>query len=867
MNHIYPLNLNDAVANSIGTAEATRSAGKETPSGLSSGLGRRDFVLRTLIVSLMMGFGSTLHALPAAGVVAAGSASIVSSGAGSLTITQASQNAAFNWQSFNIGASEAVRFIQPNSNSVALNRVLGSDPSAILGSLTANGKVFLINPNGILFGTGASVNVGGLVASTLGITDNDFMAGRYRFTGTGTGTVNNKGNILALDGGFIAMLGERVGNDGMLSAKLGTIVLAAGSAVTMNVVADGLVNVTVDQGTLNALVKNGGLIQADGGSVLMTAQARDALLSTVVNNQGIVQANSIGHRNGRIILDGGDTGVVDVSGELRAQGAQALTTGGTINVVGDKVGIAGTAVLDASGAMGGGTVLVGGDYQGKNPSIHNAEFTYVGPQAVIKADATQVGDGGKVIVWANDRTNYQGFISARGGTNGGDGGFVEVSGKNVLGFSGLVDTRAPLGMTGTLLLDPTDITISTAPDTGTMVFGSVSSLFFPISYSDVGPVALSNLNTVTLQNHLLLSSVFVDTLWGAGGAGDITIVDNITWSSANNLGLNAVNNITVNAGVSITNTGGANIDFVSSSPFGTILINLGASISTGGVKNFIATTVINLNPPSVITLGSGSVIEQRRQDVIGLIGVSQPIDASPRRADNASPGFSPLGAIDNANTAAPLGPDASSRQDAGTAQGNPTETSSAATASAVGAGASNSVPVGTATASSSSGPSSIGASAKDSGSPSTVPPGTSNFKTSGLVSKLFAGNTAPDGGNARIKQPAFFKGAAKAEQVGTTSSGVVLLATLGQGGNTTRLAVTVAVGDGFKFSLPKNLAGGNVATPDRATLSGGAPLPTWLTFNKADSTLVAGSVPPDGLPLTISLGAGPGKKSVEVTFK
>src|SRR5688572_3462071 len=159
-------------------------------------LGRPHFALKGLTVSVMLAFGSNAYALPTGGAVSAGGASI-SSGAGTTTINQSTQNVAINWQSFSIGQAEAVKFVQPNSSSVALNRVLGPDASSILGSLSANGKVFLVNPNGILFAKGAQVNVGALVASTRNITDSDFMAGNYKFAGTGAGTVVNQGSINA----------------------------------------------------------------------------------------------------------------------------------------------------------------------------------------------------------------------------------------------------------------------------------------------------------------------------------------------------------------------------------------------------------------------------------------------------------------------------------------------------------------------------------------------------------------------------------------------------------------------------------------------------------------------------------------------
>ena len=157
--------------------------------------------------------------------------------------------------SFNIGRNNAVQFVQPNSRSVALNRVLGADPSVILGRLNANGQVFLINPNGVLFGRGAQVNVGGLIASTLNLSDADLMAGHYAFTGTSRAAVLNEGTITAGRGGYVALLGASVGNQGVISAQLGTVALAAGEKITLDVAGDGLLNVAVDTGAVNALVR------------------------------------------------------------------------------------------------------------------------------------------------------------------------------------------------------------------------------------------------------------------------------------------------------------------------------------------------------------------------------------------------------------------------------------------------------------------------------------------------------------------------------------------------------------------------------------------------------------------------------------
>ena len=316
MNCNYRSIWNDQTGTFVAVSENAKTAGKKTSSCISDASVAARFPLKALAVSLMMSFGATVYALPAGGVVAAGGASI-SNGAGSTTITQTTQNAAINWQSFNIGQPEAVRFVQPNSNSVALNRVMGSDPSSILGSLSANGKVFLVNPNGILFGKGAQVNVGGLVASTLNIADSDFMAGNYTFSGTG-GSVLNEGYINA-DGGYVALLGASVSNQGVISARLGTVALAAGNAITLDLAGDGLLNVTVNEGAVNALVQNGGVILADGGKVLLTTQAAGSLLQSVVNNTGVIQAQTIENRNGTIMLMGGmQNGTVNVGGTLDA---------------------------------------------------------------------------------------------------------------------------------------------------------------------------------------------------------------------------------------------------------------------------------------------------------------------------------------------------------------------------------------------------------------------------------------------------------------------------------------------------------------------------------------------------------------------
>ncbi|MDB5495653.1 MAG: putative heme-hemopexin-binding/utilization protein, partial [Phenylobacterium sp.] len=349
---------------------ALRTAAHASP--MTWGARARLVASSALAGSLALALASNAYAIPIDGAVVAGQATIVAA-PGALTINQTTQNAAINWQSFNIGQGEAVQFVQPNARSVALNRVLGSDPSTILGRLSANGQVFLVNPNGVLFGAGSQVNVGGLVASTLAIKDADFMAGQYRFAGAGPGSVINAGSIVA-DGGSVALLGGHVSNQGVISARLGAVSLAAGNAMTLDVAGDGLLSVTVEEGALNALAENGGLIRADGGRVLMTARSAGALMRTAVNNTGVIEARSLQSHNGVISLMGDMAdGAVNVGGTLDASapnggdGGKIETSAATVNIADNArittlapSGVTGTWLVDPQDF----TIAAGGNISG-----------------------------------------------------------------------------------------------------------------------------------------------------------------------------------------------------------------------------------------------------------------------------------------------------------------------------------------------------------------------------------------------------------------------------------------------------------------------------------------------------------------------
>ena len=527
----------------------------------------------------------TAQANPTGASVVGGNASFATSG-NTLTVTN-TPGTIINWQGFSINSNEVTRFAQQSAASTVLNRVVGSDPSNIMGTLQSNGRVFLINPNGILFGAGAVVDVAGLMASTLTLSDADFLAGNHHFTEVpGAGNISNAGNISAHDGGQIFLIAPNVENSGVITAPNGEILLAAGHSVDL-VSTDNpnlRVNITAPAGDAT----NVGQLIASSGSL--------GLFGTMVRNSGVVSADSATMEGGKIMFKA--SRLAEVGGTVSATG----TTGGDIQVLGDQVAVLGN--VDASGTNGGGTVLVGGDAHGTNPDVPNAQYTYVDGNATIKADATGNGNGGKVVVWADNATQFSGKISARGGAQSGDGGWVETSGKLSLGFAGLVDTTAVNGLTGSLLLDPTDITISTATNTPTMVW-TIST----VSYFGDSNASPSNLNVTALQNQLALTNVTVDTASTLPGTGNITVQDSVSWNNGNSLTLIAAGAITVNALTSTSTP--LTVNNASTAVTGGLSMTAGGPITIGGGIS-LAGGSFDVNTPATISmtgaLSAGSFI-------------------------------------------------------------------------------------------------------------------------------------------------------------------------------------------------------------------------------------------------------------------
>lgn len=373
-------------------------------------------------------------ALPTGAQVVAGQASVTQA-ANQMTVHQGSDKAILNWQSFDIGANAGVRFVQPNANAVALNRVLGNDPSRIYGQLSANGKVFLVNGSGVLFGASARVDVGGLIASSLALPDGDFLAGRYTFSGSANaGAVRNEGSIRTRDGGYAVLLGPSVSNAGSIVAPNGSVALGAGEQVGVDLRGDGLITLRVDRGAVNALAGNSGMLQADGGRVELSAKGADALARATVNNTGVVQARGL-------VADGGIIRLVG-DGDVQAGALDASSRngkGGAVAVEGRFVMLDGA--IDASGARGGSvdvnaagtlstaaaTNAVGRAGDGGTVSYRSAATVVASTSASV--DASGAAKGGSIGVQGEGGVLSSGSYSARSAN--GIGGRIDVSGSDV----------------------------------------------------------------------------------------------------------------------------------------------------------------------------------------------------------------------------------------------------------------------------------------------------------------------------------------------------------------------------------------------------------------------------------------------------
>ncbi|MGI9134923.1 MAG: filamentous hemagglutinin N-terminal domain-containing protein, partial [Rhodoferax sp.] len=482
---------NKALGAMVAVAEISSGQGKSSGASVRSrsrlqGPPRPELSLGTLSIGVALAWGALVpstFANPVGGSAVVGQASTSTQGK-QLTVTTpngATGNySAINWQSFNIATGETTFFQQPNAVSLSINRVVSNTPSQIFGTLGSNGRLVLVNQSGITVGAGAVVDTAAFTASALQMSDADLLAGRLRFGDASVpgGALSVQGRVLARNGDAL-LLGSQVevGKDALVQAPNGNTLLAAGQQI--EITGPGLEGIVLQvQAPANA-ARNLGTLQGDAVGIF----------AGTLKHSGLIQAQGVSVEGGKVVLKALDTTSID--GQISAR--QASGAGGSVE------GRAGNAVELLAGAS-------------------------------IDVNATQSGSGGKVALIADlDNSNsvarIDGSISARGGDQGGNGGFVETSGAHVkIADTARVNTSAAMGLSGTWLLDPTDFTIAA---TG----------------GDISGTALSaNLGT---------SDVTIDSNSGQSGtAGIVNVNDAVTWVSNSKLTLHASKSIYINANIS-----------------------------------------------------------------------------------------------------------------------------------------------------------------------------------------------------------------------------------------------------------------------------------------------------------------------------
>ncbi|MGS6395755.1 MBG domain-containing protein [Pseudomonas aeruginosa] len=494
-------------------------------------------------------------------------------------IDQSTQRAIINWKGFDVSADEAVRFNQPGVTSSTLNRVTAGQESVIAGRISAPGQVIIYNSNGVVFSGSAKVDVGSLITTTANISDEHFRQGKLIFDQPGNpdARIVNDGSISVAEKGLAAFVAPSVANNGVINARLGTVAMAAGNAATIDLYGDGLVSIAVTDPVTRkpqdaqALVSNGGAIQADGGSVLITAEQASRVVDNAVNLSGVILARGTEVREGSVALVS-KSGDIQVAGKIDVSGPK---NGGDVLVSGQQVALASTASIDARGAAQGGSVRIGGDFQGRG-ELPRAKNATLAKGASIDVSATGKGNGGLAVVWSDGNTRMDGRILARGGAQGGNGGLVETSGKVNLSIadSAYVSVAAPYGNGGTWLLDPTTLRIVASGGTSGSVGGA----------NGASGDATVNASVVT----------------GALAGGKVT--------------LSASDRLSVEAPLITSNLGGASrgLELIATGPAGAVDIsapilfrNGSLAIRAGGNINFLSGGTPQTS--GIVDLGSGTL--------------------------------------------------------------------------------------------------------------------------------------------------------------------------------------------------------------------------------------------------------------------
>lgn len=488
---------------------------------------------------------------------------------------RASDQSVIHWDDFSIDAGELAKFIQPSSSATVLNKVLGLNPSLINGMLKANGKVILINPQGVIVGKEGVIRTASFIASTLDQISTSSEG--IRFEGDSTAAIINYGTITT-ELGDVVLIATTIENNGTIDPLHGKAIMGGGSDVLLSHISDE--RLFIRPSLSSGSVTNNGLISAAEVAI----KTQGSAYALALNEGSRIQATGVVESNGRILLVA-EGGSLNINGEL-------ASSQGHIELRGGRVALLEKADVDVSSDTGGGVVLIG--TQQHNPSHIYSDAVYIDPKARIKADALVQGDGGKVIVQSENSTEAFGLISGRGGPLGGNGGFVELSSRNYLAPRSFADLTAPAGKSGLLYIDPCDVIISTAAQSPGVVFNYPTASTLPSQ-----PTIINN---SALSTQLTASSVFINTDVGSGGTGNMTITAPVTWNTPNTLQLNATQDLTINNTVECTGITGIG-DIILSTDVGDILVT---AVGIGNAAQVSTSGNVTMTANGSVTIQAGS---------------------------------------------------------------------------------------------------------------------------------------------------------------------------------------------------------------------------------------------------------------------